>query len=296
MTTTDLFTPLRSRVEHTLKTAIMTRKHGPEVLRDAMLYSTLNGGKRLRPILVYITAAALNTPPEQVDTIAAAIECIHCFSLIHDDLPAMDDDKLRRNKPTCHIVFSEAIAILAGDALQTLAFELLSAPQQTISIENQLKIIALLSQHTGFTGMTGGQSLDLLAENKTSSAAEIEHIHLLKTGALIRASVLMGALGAGCSDTALLAQLDTFATQLGIAFQLQDDLLDVTQTQKNLGKTAGKDSAQHKSTYALSMGIEATRARIDTVMQDARMILKELPVDTEGLIQLCDMTIVGRPG
>src|SRR3990167_4018014 len=221
----------RERVENTLKQAIFSTNHAP-FLQKAMAYSALNGGKRLRPIFVYATAACFGKITPDLDLIAAAIECIHCYSLIHDDLPAMDDDNLRRGKPTCHIAFGEATAILAGDALHALAFELLSKPS-SISASTQLKIIQVVATHAGLSGIAAGQSLDLLAEGKKLSACELEHIHHLKTGALISASVTIGALGAGCENESILKTLDQFSNRIGLAFQLQDDLLDVTGNSKN---------------------------------------------------------------
>ena len=184
MTDHNLFqatwTQYRNRVDNTLKTAIFSAPNSPVLLRDAMHYSALNSGKRLRPTLVYAVGNAFNQTLEALDCVAAAIECIHCYSLIHDDLPAMDDDTLRRNKPTCHIAFGEAAAILAGDALQTLAFELLSKPNSAISAEKQVKIIQILAHHAGASGMCGGQTLDILAENQTRTTQDVEHIHHLK--------------------------------------------------------------------------------------------------------------------
>lgn len=279
----------RERVERTLKNAIYSANQS-NLLREAMAYSTLNGGKRLRPILVYATAACFGKIDNALDPIAAAIECIHCYSLIHDDLPAMDDDNLRRKKPTCHIAFGEATAILAGDALQTVAFDLLSRPS-TIPAHTQLKIIQTVALHAGASGMVAGQSLDLLAEGKKLSADELDHIHRLKTGALIKASVKIGALGAGCEDQKILETLDQFANRLGLAFQLQDDLLDVTGNSKNLGKNTGQDAKHEKATYAILLGIEATQNRIHTLMNEAIALLKSLPQDTTQLEMVCDELI-----
>lgn len=281
----------RERVNVALKKAIYPTNATAPLLCEAMLYATLNGGKRLRPILVYATAACFGQTPDALDTIAAAIECIHSYSLIHDDLPAMDDDNLRRNKPTCHIVFGEAMAILAGDALQTLAFSLLATKNKDLSPETQIQLIQTLALHSGGLGMIAGQSLDLLAEGKQLPIQALEQIHHLKTGALIRASVLMGALGAGCSDTHTLEVLDQFATRLGLAFQLQDDLLDITGNSKDLGKNTGQDIKHQKATYAILFGIEATENHIKTLMQEAIARLQSLPQDTTLLKALCDYLI-----
>lgn len=287
-----LLATYRERVEHTLKNAIFSTNKTSFLLSEAMTYATLNGGKRLRPILVYATAECFGGTQEPLDAIAAAIECIHCFSLIHDDLPAMDDDHLRRGKPTCHIVFGEATAILAGDALQALAFDLLSSFKSTsVSAEIQLKIIKLLAYHSGFAGMVAGQSLDLLAEGKKITIADLEHIHRLKTAALIRASVVMGALGAGCVDQQTIDALDQFATRLGLAFQLQDDLLDITGTTENLGKNTGQDIKLEKATYAILFGIEHTENKIKKLMAEAITILHSLQQDTSMLQMLCEHLI-----
>ena len=282
------FTQYGKRVDYTLESAIHALTHPSTLLRDAMLYATLNGGKRLRPMLVYATGESLGQTANTLDLTAAAIECIHCCSLIHDDLPAMDDDDLRRGKPTCHIAFDEATAILAGDALQILAFELLASPSNHLSTDIKLRLIQMLAGNAGTSGMIGGQSLDLLAEGKNISTEELEHIHRLKTGALIRSSVMMGAIASGCVDEKMLASYDQFATLIGLAFQLQDDFLDVVGNSKKLGKNTGQDSKLHKATHAVLFGVEKTRARIIDLMSKAQGILKSLPQDTEFLQTLCD--------
>lgn len=279
----------RERVENTLKQAIFSTSHAA-FLQKAMAYSALNGGKRLRPMFVYTTAACFEKITPTLDLIAAAIECIHCYSLIHDDLPAMDDDNLRRGKPTCHIAFGEATAILAGDALQTLSFELLSKPSE-IPASTQLKIIQTVAMHAGLSGMVAGQSLDLLAEGKKLSAHELEHIHYLKTGALISASVKIGALAAGCEDEFILKTLDQFSNRIGLAFQLQDDLLDVIGNSKNLGKNTGQDAKHEKATYAILLGVDATKQKIHALMQEAMTLLKSLSQDTSQLELLCNNLI-----
>lgn len=283
-------THYRDRVDQTLKNAIFSANK-TELLRDAMLYSALNGGKRIRPLLVYAAAACFEKSNDPaLDNVAAAIECIHCYSLIHDDLPAMDDDNLRRGKPTCHIAFGEATAILAGDALQTLAFDLLSK-NIFISAETQLKIIQTLAYHSGASGMVAGQSLDLLAEGKKLAISDLDRIHHLKTGALIQASVAMGALAAGCDDQKTLEILDQFASRLGLAFQLQDDLLDVTGNSKNLGKNTGQDEKLQKATYAILFGIDKTTQMINKLMVEAAALLKSLPQNTAFLQLMCDYLI-----
>jgi farnesyl diphosphate synthase len=288
----DTLSAYRERVQSSLKNAIFAANNVSPLLCEAMGYASLNGGKRLRPILVYATGECFGQSRDALDSIATAIECIHCFSLIHDDLPAMDDDHLRRGKPTCHIVYGEATAILAGDALQALAFDLLSSlPHTDISARIQLKIIKTLAHHSGPSGMVAGQSLDLSAEGKKIAAIDLEHIHHLKTGALIRASVIMGALGAGCDDPKTIDAFDQFATRLGLAFQLQDDLLDITGNSENLGKNTGQDAKLEKATYAILFGIKHTRNQIEKLMTEAISILQSLPQDTSMLQQLCEYLV-----
>src|SRR3990167_45274 len=282
----------RKRVNVALKQAINANSSNAPLLHEAMVYATLNCGKRLRPILVYATAACFGQTHNALDTIAAAIECIHSYSLIHDDLPAMDDDNLRRGKPTCHIVFGEATAILAGDALQTLAFDLLATlKHEALSPSIQLQLIRTLAMHSGSSGMIAGQSLDLLAEGKKLTPTELEQIHHLKTGALIRANVIMGALGAGCSDENTLAILDRFANRLGLAFQLQDDLLDITGNSKKLGKMIGQDVKHQKATHAILFGSDNTQTHIKILMNEAITLLQSLTLKTTLLKALCDYLI-----
>lgn len=283
----ETFARYRKRVEQTLTNALSTCS-ASTVLQDAMRYSTLNGGKRLRPILVYAVGDCFGQSCEALDNIAAAIECVHCYSLIHDDLPAMDDDSLRRGFPTTHIIFNEAIAILAGDALQTLAFELLSSHQNAdFSAEMQLKMIATLANYSGASGIAAGQALDLLAEGKNISITELEQLHALKTGALIKASIIMGALGAGCTDAAVHTKLNLFSDYFGLAFQLQDDLQDVIGDIKQVGKNANQDSKHHKSTYAILLGVDETKSKINMLLNESLKVLKTLERDTTLLEKLC---------
>jgi len=224
-----------------------------------MRYAVLGGGKRLRPLLVYAAAHAFGESGPSLDGSACAVELIHAYSLVHDDLPAMDDDALRRGRPTCHIVFGEAMAILAGDALQALAFEILSNDDGDAAIAIQKQRV--LGRACGAEGMAGGQALDLAAVGQTLTLAELEHMHACKTGALIRASVRLGALTAG-ADTAMLNLLDRYADALGLAFQVRDDILDVEGDAAVIGKTAGKDAAADKPTFPSIIGLEASRARL----------------------------------
>jgi farnesyl diphosphate synthase len=226
-----------------------------------MRYSVLGGDKRLRPILVYTTGEALGASLEQLDIPAAAVELVHVYSLVHDDLPAMDNDDLRRGRPTCHRAFDEATAILVGDALQALAFDVLA--QAPIRADIALALVRTLAPAAGAVGMCGGQALDLDATGRSIDVdvAALETLHSMKTGALIRAAVRMGALVGG-ADAPSLARLDDFARALGLAFQVRDDILDVEADTAQLGKTAGKDVAQDKATFPALIGLDASKARL----------------------------------
>lgn len=281
------------RVTRALQAAITQTTKDNTLLREAMHYATQNGGKRLRPTLVYAVGHAVGQSLEALDPIAAAIECIHTYSLIHDDLPAMDDDNLRRGKPTCHLVFGEAIAILAGDALHTLAFELLSSTKSNaLHPEQQLKLIHLIASCAGSHGMIGGQALDLLSEGKTLSVMELEKMHALKTGALIKASVMAGAIGADCQEQSILQSLEQFSENIGLAFQLQDDLLDSTGVCKKIGKQTQQDQKHRKATYPILFGLENTQSQIKRLTTTAIEILQSLSIDTAFLEALCLQLLV----
>ena len=235
-----------------------------------MRYAVLGGGKRLRPILVYATGSALGAVPERLDAPAAAVEIIHAYSLVHDDLPAMDDDALRRGRPTCHVAFGEAAAILAGDALQALAFDVLARDSALADAPTLLvEMLRVLAAACGSQGMAGGQALDLAAVGRVLDAAELERMHVHKTGALIRASVRLGALATGCRDERTLAALETYGHCIGLAFQIRDDILDVEGSSATLGKTAGKDAADAKPTYPSILGMDGSRRRLAELTQSA---------------------------
>ncbi|TCV91263.1 farnesyl-diphosphate synthase [Luteibacter rhizovicinus] len=241
-----------------------------------MRYAVLGGGKRLRPLLVYAAAHAFGCDAPLLDAPACAVEIIHAYSLVHDDLPAMDDDALRRGRPTCHIVFGEAMAILAGDALQALAFEILATPVPDASDVSRLTMLRVLGAACGAEGMAGGQAFDLSAVGMTLTLTELERMHTYKTGALIRASVRMGALAAGCDDTALLDGLDRYAHAVGLAFQVRDDILDVEGDASVIGKTAGKDAAADKPTFPSIIGMDASRAHLDELIGTALTAIEPL--------------------
>lgn len=262
-----------------------------EHLHQAMRYAVLNGGKRLRPLLVYATGICLGVPLEQLDHPAIAVELIHCYSLVHDDLPAMDDDDLRRGKPTCHKAFDEATAILVGDALQSLAFEVLSSTTH-LAPSVIIAMFHTLARASGAEGMAGGQSLDLLAERKTLMAQQIEHLHQLKTGALIQASVRLGALAAVSHDTEILSALDRYAQTIGLAFQIKDDLLDVEGTTAQRGKSSGHDEALFKATYPSTLGMEETKIKLQQLKNDAHQALQHVP--DSALLELLCLKMIER--
>lgn len=239
----------------------------PKNLKEAMRYSALNGGKRLRPMLLIAAGHLSGADPKVLYPLGMAIEMIHAYSLIHDDLPAMDDDSLRRGKPTCHIQFDEATAILAGDALLTESFVILSH-LEGISESAKIKLIQLFSHSAGASGMVGGQMMDLEGEERKITSDELVAIHRLKTGKLIKASILAGAI-AGDANEKTLMHLTEFADNIGLAFQVKDDILDVTGTSEELGKTAGKDLEQEKSTYVTLLGLEKATTILDELIDKA---------------------------
>jgi len=256
--------------------------HQKQPLIDAMRYGLLLGGKRARPFLVYITGEMLGCSKEALDTPASAIECIHAYSLIHDDLPAMDDDALRRGHPTCHIKFDEATAILTGDALQTLAFTILAEGELNEHGETcRIRMIQALAEASGAQGMCIGQALDLAAENRSVSLNELEEIHRNKTGALMKCAIRLGALAAGQKGLDILPQLDKFADAIGLAFQVQDDILDIISDTETLGKPQGSDQELNKSTYPSLLGLEGAQEKAHTLLHEALQALNAIPYNTQ---------------
>ncbi len=242
----------------------------PAHLHEAMRYAVLGEGKRIRPTLVYAGGLAVGANQQALDAPAGAIEFIHAYSLIHDDLPAMDDDELRRGKPSCHCAFGEATAILAGDALQSLAFQVLANNTATgVTDSTRLKMIKTLALASGSRGMAGGQAIDLAATGQVQNIAELEDMHIHKTGALIRASLVLGALNGTDTDSTQLGKLDHYAKCIGLAFQIRDDILDVEGEASTLGKNPGVDQSGEKSTYPALMGLEAARQRADELHSEA---------------------------
>jgi farnesyl diphosphate synthase len=260
----------RQRVEHELDAWLPPESAVPERLHAAQRYSVLGPGKRIRPALVYATAETLGMPLAQVDAPACAVELIHCYSLVHDDLPAMDDDDLRRGRPTCHKQFDEATAILAGDSLQVLAFHLLAShPGLPADPAIRVQIMDTLAVASGTAGMAGGQALDLAAEGGSLTLADLERLHALKTGALIRASVLMAAhCRPGLGQDAITA-LGVFGDCVGLAFQVQDDILDIEGDVQVIGKPPGSDEARGMPTYPAIAGLDAARARVSGLHAEA---------------------------
>ncbi len=262
----------------------------PASVHSAMRWSVFAGGKRFRPLLLLASGTTFGAVEEQLITSACALELIHTYSLIHDDLPSMDDDELRRGKPTCHVRFGEATAILAGDALQTLAFQSI-ADESRLSFETRVRLIRELARASGTpAGMVAGQAHDLEAETREVSSKELEQIHRLKTGALIIAAARCGAIIANASE-AELQSITTYGSQLGLLFQITDDLLDVTATAEALGKTPGKDARSQKATYPRVYGIASARERATRVHAEACGILDHIDRPTQQLLQIADFIL-----
>lgn len=275
---TDFIKTYQQRCEAQLKSHLSSLNDSPSShLAEAMTYAVLNGGKRVRPLLSYATAEALSAPPTYVDAIASAVELIHAYSLVHDDLPAMDNDDLRRGKPTCHKAYDEATAILVGDALQALAFQIIANDRQSpASPENKLTIILELTRACGVNGMVEGQHLDILAEGQQLKLKELENIHQLKTGRLITASISLAAKACVFHDQGILKLLRDFGNLLGLAFQVKDDILDVTTETELLGKTQGSDLALEKATYPALLGLEGAEKKLQDIYLEIQNTLETL--------------------
>ncbi len=280
-----------SEVEQTLIRTLPAADHAPTRLHDAMRYASLNGGKRVRPMLVYAAGAVTNAAPERLQIVSAAIEMIHAYSLVHDDLPCMDDDVLRRGKPTCHVQFDEATALLAGDALQAQAFELMAGNMLADSPSVQLKMISQFALACGSRGMAGGQAIDLDNVGKQITLPELEHMHILKTGALIRISVLLGAQCGEALDTAAYSKLDHYAKCVGLAFQVVDDILDCEASTEVLGKTAGKDQDANKPTYVSLLGLSQAKTFAAELLADAQNALKIFDSRADHLRELANFIV-----
>jgi len=280
----QLMANYQQRVEVCLERCLPAASLAPQTLHEAMRYAVLGGGKRIRPFLVYAAGTAVGARLEDLDMPACAVELVHAYSLVHDDLPAMDDDDLRRGKPTCHKAFDEATAILAGDALQSLAFALLSDTQCTEGdAARQCRMINTLALAGGSRGMAGGQAMDLAAEGRTLDIAQLEDMHIHKTGALIRASVTLGALGSPFCDEDRLQQLDHYAKCIGLAFQVRDDILDEEADTATLGKPQGSDLARQKSTYPSVLGLEEAKRTAQELCDDALASLESFGAEADPL-------------
>ena len=280
----------QARVEATLARVLPGGQQVPARLHRAMRYATLEGGKRVRPLLVFAAGELAGADESRLEIAGAAVELIHAYSLVHDDMPCMDDDVLRRGKPTVHVEFDEATALLAGDALQTLAFQLLSESSLSADPKAQLEMVKTLAVAAGSRGMAGGQAIDLESTGKSLSQAELEFMHVRKTGALISAAVKLGALCAGPCPAAL----EQYGHRIGLAFQVVDDVLDAEASTATLGKTAGKDSRQGKPTYASAMGVVRAREFAEELRRGAHAALEPLGERASRLRQLADFIVLRK--
>jgi len=279
----------QTRIERALAERLPAADVEPTRLHAAMRYSVLNGGKRVRPMLLLSTARTLGLSESEVEAAACAIELVHAYSLVHDDLPAMDDDDLRRGRPTCHRAYDEATAVLAGDALQSLAFQLLASDASLpAAAEIRVRLIQLLAEASGPAGMAGGQAIDIAVQGRRLTIDEIEAMHARKTGALIRASVMMGAACAAEIADYELEALAAFAAPIGLAFQIQDDLLDVLGDTATLGKATGADRARGKPTHPAVLGLAASQARVHLLHAEALAALEPLGPPAHPLRDLAD--------
>jgi len=290
----DFLNHSQNRVQQYLNTAISQRR-ASGVLSQAMAYSAVRGGKRVRAALVYGTARACGVDHASLDPLAAAVEAMHAYSLIHDDLPAMDDDALRRGQPSCHIAFDEATAILAGDALQALAFELLASAQGPhMSAQQCLAMVICLAQAAGAEGMVAGQMLDMAAAHDAVSLAQLERLHSLKTGALIVASIEIGALAQGQVSDEQRLHLRSYGQAIGLAFQVQDDILDIEGETATLGKAQGSDLMNDKSTYPALLGMTAAKLRLLVLIQQAQESVAEFGAAAQPLVWLADFIVTRK--
>jgi farnesyl diphosphate synthase len=282
----------QARSEAALESWLPAAKTQPLRLHEAMRYCVLGGGKRVRPLLVYLTGTALGVAPETLDAPAAAVELIHAYSLVHDDLPTMDNDDLRRGRPTCHKVYGDAMAILVGDALQTLAYHALAhAGDQRLSTAQRLAMLDALTKASGSLGMCGGQAMDLDAVGRQLDLDELENMHLHKTGALIRASVRLGALCGANVGADQLQQLDVYARAIGLAFQVQDDILDIEGATETIGKPQGSDTARNKPTYPNLLGLAGAKKTAEQFHQQAVQALDVLGKGGKLLRELADYIV-----
>ena len=284
----------QSRVEQSLHALLPAAEMAPARLHVAMRYAVLEGGKRVRPLLAYGAGELAGADLARVDRVGCAVEMIHAYSLVHDDMPAMDNDTLRRGKPTVHVEFDEATALLVGDSLQSLAFQVLAEAPIADDAVRQVEMIAMLALASGSRGMAGGQAIDLASLGRTLSVPELEHMHIHKTGALIRAAVGLGARCGNALDAAQLGALDHFSKFIGLAFQVVDDVLDVDSSTATLGKTAGKDAQSNKPTYVSALGLQRARQLAVELRDDALAALDALPQGGGRLRELADFVVLRK--
>jgi farnesyl diphosphate synthase len=281
---------VQAHVEEALGAFLPRADAVPFKLHEAMRYTVLGGGKRVRPLLVFAAGSLSGADPRALERAAAAVEMIHAYSLVHDDMPCMDDDALRRGKPTVHVAYDEATALLVGDALQAQAFVVLSEGD-VVPPARQLAMLRLLAHAAGSAGMCGGQAIDLDSVGLSLTLEQLERMHQLKTGALLRASVVLGALAGGDLTDAELAALDAYSTAIGLAFQVVDDVLDATADSATLGKTAGKDAAANKPTYVSILGLDASRVLAEKLRNDAHAALAPFGDKAGRLRELADLIV-----
>ncbi len=283
---------VQGRMEQALSEYLPASDVVPARLHDAMRYASLDGGKRVRPLLVFAAGELFSAHPAALARAGAAVEMIHAYSLVHDDMPCMDDDELRRGKPTVHVKYDEATALLVGDALQAQAFIVLSAQDEGMpEAVRQLALVRLLAEASGSIGMCGGQAIDLASVGIALSREQLEQMHRMKTGALLRASVLLGAWCGKSIDADEGAALDRYAAAIGLAFQVVDDILDATEDSAALGKTAGKDAADNKPTYVSILGLEASKKLAETLRGDAHRAIEQFGAKAQRLRELADLIV-----
>ncbi|MEL0068985.1 MAG: farnesyl diphosphate synthase, partial [Gammaproteobacteria bacterium] len=274
----------RRRIDALLDQWLPSEATEPTKLHRAMRYASLNAGKRLRPLIVYLVGDALGADKTDLDASALAVECIHVYSLIHDDLPAMDDDDLRRGKATTHIAFDEATAILAGDALQTIGFNILCHHPLSPDVESErIRLLTILTDASGSVGMGGGQMIDLIATDSKLSIEQLEAMHRMKTGALISACVKMAVATSQINEAEIIAAFDRFADRIGLAFQVKDDILDIEGETEVIGKPSGSDEELNKSTFPALMGLDAAKEYAQQLIDEALLSLEHIPYNTEAL-------------
>ncbi|GIZ52932.1 polyprenyl synthetase family protein [Noviherbaspirillum aridicola] len=287
----DWMKSVQSAMEHALDVFLPAAEAAPVRLHKAMRYAVLDGGKRVRPLLVFAAGDLFGAEASTLSRAAAAVEMIHAYSLVHDDMPCMDDDALRRGKPTVHVEFDEATALLVGDALQSQAFQVLSEGESLDDPQRKLEMVRLLARAAGAGGMCGGQAIDLASVGMTLALAELERMHQLKTGALLRASVLLGALAGKRLEAAESDALEAYAKAVGLAFQVVDDVLDATADSATLGKTAGKDAADNKPTYVSILGLAESQALAEKLRQDAHRALMPFGDKARRLREIADLVV-----